>query len=41
MEALSRFSGKDLAGFLKKPFTAAQLGEVIKQSFGEQSGASR
>jgi CheY-like chemotaxis protein len=41
MEALSRFSGKDLAAFLKKPFTAAQLGEAIKQAFGEQSGASR
>ena len=41
IEALSRFSGKDLAGFLKKPFTAAELGEVIKQAFGEQSGASR
>ena len=41
IEALSKFSGKDLAGFLKKPFTAAQLGEVIKQAFGEQSGASR
>jgi FixJ family two-component response regulator len=40
IEALSKFSGKDLAGFLKKPFTAAQVGEVIKRAFGKQGGAS-
>ena len=40
IQARSTFSGKDLAGFLKKPFTAAQLGEVIKQALGEHSGTS-
>jgi CheY-like chemotaxis protein len=31
-EALARFAGKDLAGFLKKPFTAAQLAKAIQQA---------
>lgn len=34
IQARSTFSGKELAGFLKKPFTAAELGEVIKQALG-------
>ena len=31
-EALSRFAGKELAGFLKKPFTAAELAKTIQQA---------
>jgi two-component system, cell cycle sensor histidine kinase and response regulator CckA len=30
-EALRRFAGKSLAGFLKKPYTAAELGGRIKR----------
>jgi FixJ family two-component response regulator len=30
-QALANFAGKDLAGFLKKPFTAAQIGEMVKR----------
>jgi PAS domain S-box-containing protein len=34
-EAMLRFSGKDLAGFLKKPYTAAEIGGVIKKTLTE------
>jgi FixJ family two-component response regulator len=30
MEALRRFAGKPLAGFIQKPYTAAQLAEKVK-----------
>jgi PAS domain S-box-containing protein len=30
-EAQTKFSGKPLAGFVEKPYTAAQLGEAVKQ----------
>ncbi len=30
-EALARFSGKDLAGFIKKPYTAAQLAQIVQK----------
>ncbi|MBV9504816.1 MAG: PAS domain S-box protein [Acidobacteriia bacterium] len=30
IEAVSKFQGKDLAGFLKKPFTAAHLAQIVK-----------
>jgi PAS domain S-box-containing protein len=37
-EALADFAGKDLAGFLKKPFTAVQVGELVKQALGDTAG---
>ncbi len=33
-EAQARFSGKSLSGFLRKPFTAAALGQAIKSALG-------
>jgi FixJ family two-component response regulator len=30
MEALRRFAGKSLAGFIQKPYTAAQLAQRVK-----------
>jgi two-component system, cell cycle sensor histidine kinase and response regulator CckA len=30
MEALRRFAGKSLAGFIQKPYTAVQLAERVK-----------
>ncbi|MEX2261187.1 MAG: response regulator [Bryobacteraceae bacterium] len=30
VEAIRRFSGKTLAGFIQKPYTAAQLAEKVK-----------
>jgi FixJ family two-component response regulator len=30
MEALRRFAGKSLAGFIQKPYTAAQLAQKVK-----------
>ena len=34
-EATRRFSGKGLAGFLQKPYTAARLGEKVKAILGD------
>jgi PAS domain S-box-containing protein len=36
-EAQSRFTGKGLAGFIAKPYTAAQLGEAVKQALAPQT----
>jgi two-component system cell cycle sensor histidine kinase/response regulator CckA len=30
VEAISRFTGKGLAGFIQKPYTAARLAEIIR-----------
>ncbi len=30
LEAIRRFSGKSLAGFIQKPYTAAELAEKVK-----------
>lgn len=38
-EALGRFAGKDLAGFIKKPYTAAQLAEVVRQALKGGTGS--
>jgi succinate dehydrogenase/fumarate reductase flavoprotein subunit len=37
-EATRRFLGKGLAGFIQKPYTAAQLGERIKTVIGTPPG---
>ena len=31
VEAVQRFSGKGLAGFIQKPYTAAALAEKVKE----------
>jgi FixJ family two-component response regulator len=31
-QAQERFAGKALAGFIKKPYTAAALGEIVKRA---------
>jgi hypothetical protein len=31
MEAVQRFAGKGLAGFIQKPYTAAALAEKVKE----------
>jgi PAS domain S-box-containing protein len=31
-EAMAKFAGKDLAGFIKKPYTAVQLAQMVQQS---------
>jgi len=36
-EAQGRFTGKGLAGFIHKPYTAAQLGEAVKRALGPQT----
>ena len=36
-EAQGRFTGKGLAGFIHKPYTAAQLGEVVKRALRPQT----
>jgi PAS domain S-box-containing protein len=33
-EAMAKFAGKDLAGFIKKPYTAAQLAQIVQQCLG-------
>jgi signal transduction histidine kinase len=35
VEAISRFTGKGLAGFIQKPYTAARLGETIRSVLQE------
>ena len=36
-EAMSKFAGKDLAGFLKKPYSAVGLGEMVKRALTDNS----
>ena len=36
VDAIGRFTGKGIAGFLQKPYTAAQLAEKIKQTLTGQ-----
>jgi PAS domain S-box-containing protein len=38
VEAVRRFTGKGLAGFLQKPYTAAVLAETIKRIITDESG---
>jgi PAS domain S-box-containing protein len=38
VEAVRRFTGKGLAGFLQKPYTAAKLAETIKTIISEETG---
>lgn len=40
-EALRRFNGKPLAGFIQKPFTAAHLAEKVKQALNPGPEAGR
>lgn len=35
MDATRKFSGKGLAGFLQKPYTASRLGEAVQQALGD------
>ncbi len=37
-DAISRFSGKGLAGFIQKPYSPEMLREVIRQAWGEEEG---
>ena len=34
VEAIRRFTGRGLAGFIQKPYTASQLAEKIKKLIG-------
>jgi FixJ family two-component response regulator len=36
VEAIRRFTGKGLAGFIQKPYTSSQLAEKIKSILGPQ-----
>jgi hypothetical protein len=36
VEAVRRFTGKGLAGFLQKPYTAAMLAETVKRITAEK-----
>ena len=38
-EAMRRFTGKPLAGFIQKPFTAAHLAEQVKLALEQQAGS--
>jgi two-component system cell cycle sensor histidine kinase/response regulator CckA len=40
MEALQRFAGKGLAGFIQKPYSAAALAEKVKEVLAHPSGES-
>jgi two-component system, cell cycle sensor histidine kinase and response regulator CckA len=40
-QAQARFTGKGLASFIKKPYTAAQLGEIVQSVFNKQRCASK
>jgi len=37
VEAVQRFAGKGLAGFIQKPYTAAALAEKVKEVLQTQS----
>jgi PAS domain S-box-containing protein len=41
MDAVQKFSGDGLAGFLQKPYTARRLSEVVGQALQDQAGNSR
>jgi CheY-like chemotaxis protein len=38
VEAISRFTGKGLAGFIQKPYTGAQLGETVASVSKQEAG---
>jgi FixJ family two-component response regulator len=40
-EAMSRFAGKDLTGFLSKPFVSAQLVAALRRAIGSNGRSSR
>ncbi len=39
-EAIARFTGKGLAGFIQKPFTLPALREKLQEIFGSGSAGS-
>ena len=39
VEAIQRFTGKGLAGFIQKPYSAAALAEKVKMALEERSGS--
>ena len=40
LDATRKFSGKGLAGFLQKPYTAGRLGEAVQQALGSNGIAA-
>jgi FixJ family two-component response regulator len=41
MDAVQKFSGDGLAGFLQKPYTSTRLSEVIGRAVSGHAGSSR